>query len=147
MGGKRFYILQRFIMVRVFAKGPGDLGSIPGRAIPKTQKTVLDANLLNTQHYKVRINGKVERSRERNSASSIEKAALCSPSTTVANFIDSLLSWRVQISIIQLLYIYIYIFVESYKSPGVPNIWWVIYRFINFMKKKFIKFEEGCFPI
>ena len=41
------------IMVRVFANGPGDLGSIPGRVIPKTQKMVLDAILLNTQHYKV----------------------------------------------------------------------------------------------
>ena len=54
--------------VRVFANGPGDLGSIPGRVIPKTQKMVLDASLLNTQHYKVRIKGKVEQSRERISA-------------------------------------------------------------------------------
>ena len=46
--------------VRVFANGLGDLGSIPGRVIPKTQKMVLDASLLNTQHYKVRIKGKVE---------------------------------------------------------------------------------------
>ena len=50
--------------VRVFANGPGDLGSIPGRVIPKTQKMVLDASLLNTQHYKVRIKGKVEQSME-----------------------------------------------------------------------------------
>ena len=44
-------------MVRVFANGLGDLGSIPGRVIPKTQKMVLDASLLNTQHCKVRIKG------------------------------------------------------------------------------------------
>ena len=50
--------------VRVFANGPGDPGSIPGRVIPKTQKMVLEASLLNTQHYKVRIKGKVEQSRE-----------------------------------------------------------------------------------
>ena len=37
------------MMIRVFANGPGDLGSIPGRVIPKTQKMVLDASLLNTQ--------------------------------------------------------------------------------------------------
>ena len=43
---------------------PGDQGSIPARVIPKTQKMVLDASLLNTQHYKVRIKGKVEQSRE-----------------------------------------------------------------------------------
>ena len=52
------------LAVRVFVNGPGDLGSIPGRVIPKTQKMVLDASLLNTQHYKVRIKGKVEQSRE-----------------------------------------------------------------------------------
>ena len=56
------------MMVRVFANGPGDLSSILGRAIPKTQKMVLDAALLNTQHYKERIKGKVEQSRERGSA-------------------------------------------------------------------------------
>ena len=52
-------------MIRVFANGPGDLGSIPGRVIPKTQKMVLDASLFNTQHYKVQIKGKVEKSREK----------------------------------------------------------------------------------
>ena len=56
------------LAVRVFANGPGDLGSIPGRVIPKTQKMVLNASLLNTQHYKVRIKGKVEQSRERSRA-------------------------------------------------------------------------------
>ena len=45
---------------RVFANGPGDLGSIPGRVVPKSLKMALDASLLNTQQYKVRINGKVE---------------------------------------------------------------------------------------
>ena len=53
---------------RVFANGPGDRGSIPGRVIPKTLKMVLDTYLLNTQQYKVRIKGKVEQSWERNSA-------------------------------------------------------------------------------
>ena len=56
------------LAVWVFTNRPGDLGSFPGRVIPKTQKMVLDASLLNTQRYKVRIKGKVERSRERNSA-------------------------------------------------------------------------------
>ena len=35
---------------RVFANGPGDLSSIPGRVIPKIQKMVLDTSLFNTQH-------------------------------------------------------------------------------------------------
>ena len=50
------------------ANGPGDLGSIPGRVIPKTLKMVLDTTLLNTQHYKVRFKGKVEQSWEWSSA-------------------------------------------------------------------------------
>ena len=48
---------------RVFANGPGDLGSIPCCVIPKTLKILLDTALLNTQQYKVRIKGKVEQSR------------------------------------------------------------------------------------
>ena len=50
------------------ADGPGDMDSIPGRVIPKTLKMVHDTYSLNTQHYKVRIKGKVEQSRERSSA-------------------------------------------------------------------------------
>ena len=53
---------------RVFTNDLGDLGSIPDRVIPKTLKMVLDTSLLNTQQYKVRIKGKVEKSRERSSA-------------------------------------------------------------------------------
>ena len=51
-------------MSRVFTNDPEDRGSIPDRVIPKTQKMVLDAILLSTQHYKVRIKGKVEQSWE-----------------------------------------------------------------------------------
>ena len=52
----------------VFANGPGDLGSIPRRVIPKALKVVLDTSLFNLQQYKVRIKGKVEQSCERSSA-------------------------------------------------------------------------------
>ena len=49
------------IMVRIFANGLGERGSVPGWIIPKTQKKkkkkkkkkVFDASLLNTQHYRV----------------------------------------------------------------------------------------------
>ena len=34
---------------RVFANGPGDRRSIPGRVMPKTLKMVLDTSLFNTQ--------------------------------------------------------------------------------------------------
>ena len=63
-----FLSLRTGPAVRVFANGPGDLGSIPGRVIPKTLKMELDTTLLNTQHYKVRFKGKVEQSREWSSA-------------------------------------------------------------------------------
>ena len=50
-------------MCRVVANGLGDKDSIPGQ-VSKTQKVVLDAALLNTQHYKVQIKGKGEQSSE-----------------------------------------------------------------------------------
>ena len=83
------------MMVTVFTNGPGDLGSIPVRVIPKIQKMVLDASLLNTQHYKIWIKSKVEQSRERNSppththtpwCCSYRKGAFWSLLTKVANF-------------------------------------------------------------
>ena len=81
------------LSVRVFANSPGDQGSISGRIIPKTPKMVFHASLLNTQHYKLRIKGKVEQSRKWSSALPlhcgvvvIEKGAFGSPSTMVANF-------------------------------------------------------------
>ena len=77
-------------MGRVFANGPRDLGSIPGRVIPKTLKMVLDTSLLSTQQYKVCIKGKVEQSREKSSVlpytSAIEKRAFWSLLPTVTNF-------------------------------------------------------------
>ena len=42
-------------MVRVFTNVLRDQGSIPGQIISKTQKMVLDASLLNTQHYKIPV--------------------------------------------------------------------------------------------
>ena len=78
------------LMSKVFANGPKDQSSVPGRIIPKTQEMVLDAALLNTQHYKVRIMGKVEQSRDSSRALSytvvtIEEGAFGSPSTKVTN--------------------------------------------------------------
>ena len=48
----------------MFANNSGDQGSIPGWFIAKIQKIVLNVPLLSNQHYKVRIKGKVEQSRE-----------------------------------------------------------------------------------
>ena len=45
-------------MVRAFANGLGD-------QVESYQKLILDAPLLNTQHYKVMIKGKVEQSKEK----------------------------------------------------------------------------------
>ena len=46
------------LFLRQLSERPG--GSIPVRVIPMTSKMVLDAALLNTQQYKVRIKSKVE---------------------------------------------------------------------------------------
>ena len=100
------------LAVRVFANGPGDLGSIPGRVIPKTQKMVLDASLLNTQHYKVRIKGKVEQSWEG-----------VAPSSTpwCSSYREG--SLRVTLDYVRQLYllftfIYIYIYIYIYINMG-----------------------------
>ena len=74
---------------RVYANGPGYLGSVPSHIISKTLKMVLDTSLLNTQQYKVRVKGKVEQSREKSSTRSvvaIEKGAFGLPLTMVVNF-------------------------------------------------------------
>ena len=39
-------------MVRVFANGPGDRGSVPGRVIPKTQKWYLPISVIS---YETRV--------------------------------------------------------------------------------------------
>ena len=63
---------------------------------------VLDASLLNTQHYKVQIKGKVEQSRETSRAPphtlvvAFEKGAFGSPSTNVANFTLFLLCLKIE---------------------------------------------------
>ena len=79
------------LAIRVSTNGPGDRGSIPGRVISKTQKTVLDVYLLNTLYYKLWIKGKAEQTSERVAPFTIpyvladvvamEKGAFGSPST------------------------------------------------------------------
>ena len=54
------YVSQINLCFLSICQWPGDLGSIPGPVIPKTQKMVLDTSLLNTQHYKVWIKSKVD---------------------------------------------------------------------------------------
>ena len=44
-------------MSRVFANAPVKRGPILGGIIPKTLKMVLDATMLNTKDYRVRIKG------------------------------------------------------------------------------------------
>ena len=44
---------HNYMVSCVFANVPVDQDLIPGQVIPKTQKMLLDAALLNTRHYKV----------------------------------------------------------------------------------------------
>ena len=80
-------------MVKVFVNNSSDRGSIS-----KTQKVVLDASLLNTQHYKAQIKGKVEQYREGIVPFPIPRFRL--PLTMVG----------------QLIYIYIYIYIYMYDK-------------------------------
>ena len=63
----------------MFANGPRDRGSIPGRVMPETKRMELDGALLNAQHHKVGIKGKVMQSRERSGVVVIEKWAFVFP--------------------------------------------------------------------
>ena len=89
-------------MSRVFANGPEDRGSIPGRVITKM---VLDAALLNSQQFKVRIKGKVKQTSEWSSTPplnlsvvAIEKGAFESSSTKVTNFTFLLVQFQLFLS-------------------------------------------------
>ena len=66
LASKHFYDFKNYYLT--LANAPGDQGSFPGRVIPKTRKLVLDISRLNTLHFKVRIKGKVEQSKERRSS-------------------------------------------------------------------------------
>ena len=55
-------------MSRVFANGPETGVQSQVESYQRLKKMVLDAALLKTQHYKVRIKGKVEQSKEWSSA-------------------------------------------------------------------------------
>ena len=54
-------------MSRVLANCPGDRGFNPRLSHTQDSKMVLDAALISTQHYKIKIKGKVEKSREKSS--------------------------------------------------------------------------------
>ena len=95
---KKVYLNEAIGLIgRVLVNGLMRLGSIPGHVIPKTQKIVLDAALLNTWNYKVRakwINpGKEVAPSATPRCSSYWKESLrVTPSTKVANFTYMLLS-------------------------------------------------------
>ena len=90
------------LISRVFANSPGDRGSIPHWVIPKTEKMVLDATLLSTQHHKKWMKGKVEQTEEWSSAplhlgvAAFEKGAFGTPTTKVANNFYVLLPARIE---------------------------------------------------
>ena len=105
------YCFSIFLNIVGFANGSRDLGSVPGRVIPKTQKMVLGASLLNTQHNKIRIKGKLEQSRERSSAFYYTLEELGSPSTTVANF-----TLMIYLSIYINIYIGMFVFSREKKT-------------------------------
>ena len=79
----------------------------------KDSELVIDARLINIQHYKVRNKGKVKQSRERSNVPlhsgvvAIEKRAFESSSTTVTNFT------------FKYIYVYIYIYIYIYIYTNV----------------------------
>ena len=95
---------------RVFANSPGDRDPIPCRVISKTQKMVLDTQLLNIQHYKVRIKGKWSNPGKGVVHSPTPQcSSYCKGSLRVANF--TYIYIYIYIKILMNIYIYIYIFI------------------------------------
>ena len=83
----------------MFTNCPGDWCSIPDQDIPRTQKMVLDTSLLNTQHNKVHIKGKMEQSKERSN-----------------RLLYTLLNSYGQLSIIISISTYIYIYIYRHRE-------------------------------
>ena len=114
--GKYIYIyiyIYVGLVGRVFANGLDDRIPIPDQVIPKAQKIFLDASLLSTQHYEVRIKGKQEEIRERSCAL---------PYSSVKNLLKRVpLSHLWQQSSIIYIYIYIYIYIVIAFRMSVLN--------------------------
>ena len=110
----------------VFANDLRDQCSISGWVIPKTLKIVLDTYLLNTQHYKVCIKGKVTQSRER--SSTLPYTSGCSQQR-----LPTLLYFFYSISIIDLFCLFKLL---GSNSNGV----WLLFFFFQNTISKFLVF-------
>ena len=92
-------------MVRVFTKARETWVQSQVESYQRLKKCYLMPPCL-TQHYKVRIKGKVEQSWEILGVVAVEKGAFESPSTTVANFTH--------------LQVNIHLFAHSYMVSSIP---------------------------
>ena len=86
------YIKGVYLFLDYFTNSLGELDSIPGQVIPKTQKIVFDNSLLSTQHYIVWIKGKWNNPGKGVMPSPtpeiIEKRAFKSPLTLISQLTD-----------------------------------------------------------
>ena len=119
--GIYIYVPDIGVIVRVFSNGPG--------VIPKTLKMVLDASLLNTQHYKVRIKGKVEKSWGR---SSVLPTPWCSSCRKGCLRVTLDYGRQLYFTLLIYIYIYIYIYTQFYRMlyPQV-RLGWVTFSGLN----------------
>ena len=92
----------------------GERGSISSRVIPKTKIKVLDTSLLNTQHYKVRIKGKVEQSRKTPSCNSYRKGSLL----VTLDYGHQLYLLLYEISVFRNLIAFVFYLIDNNKLPN-----------------------------
>ena len=101
-------------MVRVVTNGLGDWGLIRGWVIPKTQKMVLDASLLNTWHHKAQIKGKWGEMQE--------KGVVLFPTPWCSSYLKGSLQ-VVQLTFLQLIYMHTHTHTISHNVSYCMFVW------------------------
>ena len=111
---------HRHLLLGSVRQWPGKPEFNPWLSHTKDSKMVLDASLLYTLHYKVRIKDKVEQPKERSNTIpwhvgvvAIGKGTFESPLTTLLIYIYIYIYIYIHIYTLLILYIYIYIYIYS----------------------------------
>ena len=119
-------LLLHRILVRVFANGLGNLGSIPGQVMPKTFKKwylMSPCLTLSIIRYRSRVKWSNPGKRVAPSPTPIERGGFGSPSTTVANFTYLLLLPPPPLPVLSSFFFFHFYLVWNCNSQRIRNFW------------------------